>query len=302
MSATADRQRLPGLDTLRLLAMILITVQHGMSALDLYALTSPGGVNLGQLGVAVFCAISGYLAFHGRDVAPGHWFLTRLRQIFPAYWVAMLFSFMLTWAFQVKDFDTWQVASQMLGLGYFTHGWNLVNVVSWFISLILLCYLIAALAKWLRRPGIVLALASLVAWILVFQEWEVDLSRHILAFSLAGLLRLHGGRVWILAPLLISCPPWPQFSYAAIALMLVFLLAPWRGALPPLVKGMANHAYEFFLLHGIFLVGGTRLLPTHPLPGIALGIAAAMVAAIGLKRLIARGVPPWVNKPVRLIK
>jgi peptidoglycan/LPS O-acetylase OafA/YrhL len=302
MSVAADHQRLPGLDTLRLLAMLLVTVQHGMSALGLYEQTSPGGVNLGQVGVAIFCAISGYLAFHTRDDAPGRWFLARLQQIFPAYWVAMLFSFLLTWAFQVKDFDTWQFASQMLGLGYFTHGWELVNVVSWFISLILLCYLIATLAKWLRSPSALLALASLVTWVLVFQEWEVDFSRHILAFSLAGLLRLNGGRVWLLAPLLIVCPPWPQFSYGAIALVLLSLLTPWRGALPALVKCVANHVYEFFLLHGIFLVGGIRLLPAHPLMGIALGIAASTVAAIGLKRLIVRGMPLWLDKPVSLIK
>lgn len=304
MATAPSRQRLAGLDALRLAAMFLVTLQHAISALDRYDLTSVGGVNLGQLGVAIFCAISGYLAFHRSGDVPGRWLLARLRQIFPAYWVAMLFSFTVTWAFHVKTFTFGQFVSQMLGLGYFTHGWELVNVVSWFISLILLCYLIATLAKWLRQPSAILGMAILIAWGLVFLQWEVVLSRHVLAFSLAGLLRLHAPHArffWVAMPVLIACPPWPQFSYAALAMLLLMPLLAWQMALPRAIQAMADHVYEFFLLHGIFLVGGIRLLPAQPVLGMALGIAASLVGAIMLKRLI-DGVLKRVDKPVNLFK
>jgi len=301
MGDALSRQRRTGLDVLRLAAMLLVTLQHALSALDRYDLTSLGGVSLGQLGVAIFCAISGYLAFHGKDAAPGRWLLARLQQIFPAYWVAMLFSFMVTWVFHVKTFTFAQFVSQMLGLGYFTHGWELVNVVSWFISLILLCYLIAALAKWLRRPTAILGMASLVAWGLVYLQWEVDLSRHVLAFTLAGLLCLHAPRaplVWAAALLLIACPPWPQFSYAALAILLLFLFSTWHPPLLPVIQAMSNHVYEYFLLHGIFLVGGIRLLPAQPVLGVFLGIAASFVGAVVLKRLISE-IQKRAFRPVR---
>lgn len=302
--AAANRQRLAGLDALRLSAMLLVTLQHGLSALDRYDLTSPGGVNLGQAGVAIFCAISGYLAFRRDDEAPGRWLWARLAQIFPAYWLAMLFSFMVTWVFQVKPFTAAQFVSQMLGLGYFTHGWELVNVVSWFISLILLCYLIATLAKWLRAPAYVLGAASLVAWVLVYMRWEIDLSRHVLAFSLAGLLSLRAPRAWIVwlavAPLLF-CPPWPQFSYAALALAALAAMLAWRFTPPGIIQAMANHVYEFFLLHGIFLVGCIHFLPTRPLLGISLGIVASMGGAVGLRRLVA-GLPARLGHPVLQLK
>lgn len=294
MSAAAGSQHVPGLDYLRLFAMVLVTLQHALSALDRHALTLVVGVSLGQLGVALFCAISGYLAFAGAAGAagaPGPWLWRRLRQLFPAYWLAMLFSFLVTWLFQVKAITPGLFLSQMLGLGYFTHGWELVNVVSWFISLILLCYLIAALARASRRPAAVLGLASLIAGGLVFMQWEVDLSRHVLAFALAGLLRLHRPSALVLgagALLLLACPPWPQLAYAALALPLLALALAWDAAPRAVVGAMANHTYEYFLLHGIFLVGGVRLLPAHPLLGAFLGIGAAFIGALALKLLLVR--------------
>jgi peptidoglycan/LPS O-acetylase OafA/YrhL len=291
MSAAATRPHVPALDYLRLFAIVLVTLQHALSVLGRYDLTQVHGVSVGQLGVAIFCAISGYLAFSGGGDDPARWLLKRLRQLFPAYWLAMLFSFLVTWLFHVKAITPGLFLSQMLGLGFFTHGWALVNIVSWFISLILLCYLIAAIAKASRHPTAVLALASLVAWGLVFLHWEVDLSRHVLAFTLAGLLRLEQPRAWLVAagslPLL-ACPPWPQFTYAVFALLLLAALPVWRVSAGRAVRGVADHVYEYFLLHGMFIAGGIRLLPASPVLGVALGIGASLVGAFALKQLLAR--------------
>lgn len=263
-----------------------------MSVLDLYAHTNVFGISFGQIGVALFCAISGFLAF-GRGGEPvGRWFLARLQAIFPAYWLAMLFSFLVTWLFASKDFTAGQFVSQMLGLGFFTHGWQLVNVVSWFISLILLCYVVAAVARWSGQSMLVLMLTvALSAWLLATRA-EVDLSRHILPFAYGGILRLlptdrrHKVFPWLLA---LSLGWWialgPQFGYVAIGGMMLYLALLVRQPETKWIAKSSGYIYEYFLLHGIFLVGMTRFIPSHPLLGVAIAIAISIGCALLLRRL-----------------
>lgn len=291
----ANTHRQPGLDYLRLLAIVLVTVQHGMSVLGLYGQTDIRGVSYGQLGVAIFCAISGFLAFGRPGEAVGAWFFARLKGIFPAYWVAMLFSFLVTWVFHAKDFSTWQFVSQMLGLGYFTHGWNLVNIVSWFISLILLCYVIAALARMSGRPLGVLAMTALVAAALIVSHEEVDLSRHVLAFVLGGCVyllpvTLRNSAITLFVILLLAM--WLylslQFSYATLAVLALYVAVslPIPGSL--LMANLSRYIYEYFLIHGIFLVGMVRFMPSQPFVGVIIAILMSMASAYIIKRALSR--------------
>lgn len=287
--------RMAGLDWLRLLAIALVTIQHVMSVTGHYDKTNVYLLSYGQTGVAIFCAISGYLAFSKSHETTRIWLKRRLLAIYPAYWLAMLFSFSLTWAFNAKPFTLWQFLSQMLGLGYFTHGWELINVVSWFISLILLCYLIAAFARWTRHPLFVSAITILATTIFLSMKLEVDLSRHILAFALGGTLHLLPPKQnRILFPSLLACLAglwWQashQFGYAAISggLLWIFILMPvpqhsW-------VEHTAKYTYEYFLLHGIFLVGMVRLAPFNAIIGIILALLSSMLAAVLLKHLSLR--------------
>lgn len=284
MSARPATARQAGLDVLRLAAILLVTVQHGLSVNGHYEQAEVGGLSYGQMGVAIFCAISGYLAFVRPETGTGRWFLGRLKSLFPAYWLAMLFSFALTWAFHAKDFSAYQFVSQMLGLGYFTHGWNLVNIVSWFLSLILLCYVLAAAARASGRPAAVLALVFAVAAWLVASRTEVDLSRHVLAFSVGGLLRLAPPLPAPAAVAALAVPwlLWPslgiQFGYAALGGALLALALGSRPS-PAWLSGGAGYIYEYFLLHGIFLVGLARFLPDRPLAAAALAVLATLPAA-----------------------
>ena len=154
--------RIESFDYLRLFAMALVTIQHAMAVHGYYDQTTWRGVNVGQTGVAIFCALSGYLAFQLDLNKPLVWFKRRLVQIFPAYWVVTIVSFALTLIAGSKDV-TWSLfISQMLGTGFFTHGWELVNVVSWFVSLILLCYVIALVALFTGHVNSILILVIVV--------------------------------------------------------------------------------------------------------------------------------------------
>lgn len=285
--------RRASLDYLRFLAIALVTIQHSLSVLGFYSQATFLHLSPGQVGVALFCAISGYLAF-GRVGEPiSKWFLSRLTTLFPAYWLAMLFSFFVTWLFNAKDFSTWQFLSQMLGLGYFTHGWNLVNVVSWFISLILLCYVFAAIARVSGRPILVMLAVFAIAAIFVALQVEVTLSRHIMAFSVAGIIRLapDEARMPIMFSVLILSPAlWmtlgPQFGYVALSSILLLLALRDTTSLPWLEKA-THYIYEYFLLHGIFLVGFVKLFPAIPMISVLIAIVVSILAALALHYAVA---------------
>lgn len=285
--------RIAGLDWLRLFAIVLVTLQHALSVVGRYDQTSFYSISLGQTGVAIFCAISGYLAFGRANEPVQDWLWGRLRAIFPAYWLVMLFSFALTALFNIKSFSLWQFVSQMLGLGYFTHGWQLVNVVSWFISLILLCYVIAAAARASRQPLAALAVAFAVSAALVALRLEVDLSRHVIAFVIGASLRLsppHLRNRWLFVVLVGTLLLWwqvtYQFAYATLAGMLVWSVVAWPVPHLSGIERAAKYTYEYFLLHGVFLAGLTSLMPNQAVLGIVAAVLVSLIAAVVLQRVV----------------
>lgn len=119
--------RLSGIDLLRLGAMCLVTLQHALSLTQHDDWSSYFSMNVGQLGVAIFLAISALLAGSARR-PPIRWLLQRIGRLYPAYWLAMIACFAATWITRYRQFDAYQFVSQMLGTGLFTHPGNLVNV------------------------------------------------------------------------------------------------------------------------------------------------------------------------------
>ncbi|RMF85607.1 MAG: hypothetical protein D6739_04280 [Nitrospirae bacterium] len=281
---------LASLDLLRLLAITLVTAQHGLSVTDHFEATRVGPLSMGQLGVALFCALSGFLAFRDQRTA-GAWLWRRLTRIYPAYWIVMAASFLLTAATGKKPFDLFQVLSQMAGTGFFTHGWDLVNIVSWFVSLILLCYAVAFVGRATGRPRTVLvAAAAIAAWLLGGHR-EVSLSRHVLAFAGAGLYRLYGGRarrraLFLGLALLLGggMAIDPQFLYAAVSLALLATALAVPHLTLPYADTLAAYCYEYFLVHGIFLDGARVALPHHAAATIAVGVLLSAGASVLLKR------------------
>ena len=293
-NAPDQLSRCAGFDYLRLLAMALVTVQHGMTGAGYYDQTAWGPVSIGQSGVSLFCALSGYLAFQSgkQSASASAWLQKRLWQIYPAYWIATLAAFALTWIAGVKRFDTWLFLSQMLGTGYFTHGWELVNVVSWFISLILLCYVIAFVGKWLARPQLTLACAAVIAFALLATHTEAAISRHVLTFCIAGLVaqaRPRPGAMFALVVGLFGATWfWPLIFYAAFGLGMLAVARGWQAHATWMTRIMSPYVYEYFLVHGIFLAALAHFLPGPKLLSAAVAVALAMLAAVILKKLAAR--------------
>jgi len=278
----------PGIDALRIFALLLVTWQHAASVMGTYEETRWLGVSPGQLGVVVFCSISGYLAFikHPDDIFG--WIRKRLIRIYPAYWIVTIVAFALSIVFATKNISLGQFISQMLGTGYFTHGWNLVNVVSWFISLILLCYAIAAFAWWTTKPEVILILLIIATIISCLLHTEVTLSRHLIAFGLAGYFSLRNNTHAALAIGLIFSAIGilheSQLFYAGFGSLCItaikFISVPDRK----FIKSLSYYSYEYFLLHGIFLVGVSRFI-SNPWLMVAVSVTGSCVASIMLSKL-----------------
>jgi peptidoglycan/LPS O-acetylase OafA/YrhL len=298
--ALKSRQsRHAGLDLLRLLAMGIVVMQHGLTAVGHYdwTLMTQSGVSIGQFGVAIFCAVAGWFALADRD-PPGRWLMARVAKIYPAYWLATLFAFVLALAIG-RPVTAWLFVSQMAGTGFFTHGWDLVNVVSWFISLILLCYVLAAVGRFSANPAGVMAIIGGIAVVLVAFQLEISLSRHIIVFAAAAAIRA-GGRPRLLLGVAILMIPLlavqPSFVYAIVALPALWVFRERVNIDSAFVTILAGYVYEFFLLHGIFLAGAAALTASAPL-AIALGIGCAMPAAVLLKHTVI-----WLSSTLRSLE
>jgi len=277
-----------GLDLLRIFALLLITWQHAASALGFYAATQWRLISPGQAGVAIFCGVSGLLAFSSRPASPWQWFRRRLARIFPAYWLVTLVAFGLAFAWSAKKISVGLFVSQMLGVGYFTHGWELINVVSWFVSLIILCYALAAIAWQSDFPKTFLGVVALLAATLCALRYEVDLSRHLLSFALVALIPLGVSRslLGLLGLALLAAGVFvdPQFFYCGLALSLILPVLRWPVDEPALVSKAGGYAYEYYLVHGIFLAGAVKLI-ANPLYAVSVALALSSITAIVLHRL-----------------
>jgi peptidoglycan/LPS O-acetylase OafA/YrhL len=292
-----------GLDLLRLGAVMLVTTQHVLSLTDHELWMTFRSLNAGQLGVAIFLGVSALLGSksHRRPVP---WLAQRLRRIYPAYWLAMIFSFTLVWLTGYKTFSAGQFVSQMLGTGLFTHPHSLVNVPTWFVSLLLVCYIGLFFGRLTRHPLLVdLALvAALLSWgtskalpwpwfhLLTFFATSalalaVPANHRMTGFIAAGLLLLP------LSPLSVV------FAYTGLSLLLIGASAG-ISAIPRAVGKIAEYSYEYYLLHGVFLLGAVTALRNHPVIAAACGVSLAFLSAILLHRVVDHAMR-WSAPPPR---
>lgn len=219
----------------------------------------------------------------------GEWVKSRIIRIFPAYWIVTIGAFVLTLLLGGKNISWGLFVSQMLGLGYFTHGWELVNVVSWYLSLLMLCYLLFLISGWMKHPSYFNILLISVCLVLVMTRTEVDLSRHISSFFLGGMLTWSASRKYVvLATVLLFCSGLGydhQLFYAGFSVLVlgVFVFVNKKDQL--LFRISSKYSYEYFLLHGIFLAGCIRVFPEEMI-AIPLAIVLSMISAVILNRFL----------------
>lgn len=283
-----------GLDYLRVLAVVLVTIQHAAAATETSAWMTWNGINVGQLGVAIFLAISGFLSSQSR-LPPWPWLVQRLRRIYPALWIAMAFGFWLTWLSGYKKFDAYQVISQMLGLGLFTHPDNLVNTATWFISLLLVCYVGVFVARLLNAPALIGLAVSLGLLAAAFWVTDPDFVVHAFTFSVAFVVaeRMPAAKssklLFLSGALTVIVGMSWQPTFLGAGLALVAVGAALRISLAPrMVRVLADLSYEYYLLHGVFLVGAVRGFASPPAVRLLAALVGAVIAAKCLRMLTHR--------------
>lgn len=285
------RPNLVGLDIVRVLAMGMVVMQHALSIAGRDDLAVVAGLSIGQLGVAMFLAVSGLLSLESRR-APGSWFAQRLFRIYPAFWIAMVGSFCLAMLSGYKNASVGQIISQMLGTGLWTHSNDLVNSPTWFVSLILACYFATFLSRLTQRPGLVALVSSAGFTFLVARDSAPWLLSHALTYSVASAIAAYAfgktrrtlslslATVLFIPALLVQ----PAFGYTAVSLIFIeiSLLFQTRSRI---IKLAADYSYEFYLIHGVALAGALTAFRSSPVLAVVAALMCTGVAAVILNHV-----------------
>src|SRR5256886_8225283 len=132
----SNRERQPGLDLLRALAIIVVVLYHAA----LFGFKLPGRVDrFGWIGVDLFFILSGYLIggqllaplARGRHINLGRFFARRALRILPAYLVILAIYIFLPWWREYPEMTPWWkfiISVQNIGLHggtAFSHAWSL---------------------------------------------------------------------------------------------------------------------------------------------------------------------------------
>jgi len=284
MSTTAAR--IFGFDWLRVLALLLVTVFHGLVLLDLQSWTQIAGMSMGSLGVSLFLALSGALI--GMDDRPAiAWLVARLKKIYPAYWIATAFAFVATAASGYKPINLVQFLWQISGIGLY-YSEDLINVATWFIGLLLTLYFSVFLARLTLYSDLILQGFAIGSAGLVLLHSSGGFFGYCVAFY-GGLLAFRT-RVPVKSLLALAIPSAVlsgadrEFLYIATVWSLLAASLAIRRV-PRMIGWISKYSYEFYLCHGIFLVGGLKFLGTGTLSlqsvvALIVGILAATFTAV----------------------
>jgi hypothetical protein len=298
-----------GLDLVRLCAMGLVAWQHVQVAEGIDPRAWLSDLDPGELGVTAFCALSGYLAGMSESVPTGAWLRRRLDRIFVPYWMALLAVLLLNLFLQHEPMTLGLVASQVAGVAHFTHPGQVVGAPFWFVTLILVCYGLAALErsgpKYVTWP-MVLAIAALGCM------FDVRLFRHVGSFLLglawlqgpnpAGLPRGANSLVLGLVPVGVATlvaggaiTPGDQLCPVVGGVTVLLGLLP-LGESPRWLSRVSYGTYHFFLVHAFVYRGLAEYAGLGLWANVVWGTLAGMVAAWGLlwiEERLRRGWSAW---------
>ena len=176
----AHRDRQPGLDLLRALAVLVVTIYHAA----LFGFQTPGRFDrFGWIGVDLFFVLSGYL-IGGQLLAPfarrqpielGRFFARRALRILPAYLAVVAIYFLLPgWREYPTISPLWKflVSVQNIGLRggtAFSHAWSLAVEDQFYLLLPVIVLLLA------RRPRAAFLLPCLLVLLGLALRWYLAL-------------------------------------------------------------------------------------------------------------------------------
>ena len=174
------RERQPGLDLLRALAIIIVVIYHA----GIMGFPLPGRVHrFGWIGVDLFFVLSGYLIggqllaplARGRHINLGRFFARRALRILPAYLVILAIYIFLPWWREYPEMTPWWkfiISVQNIGLHggtAFSHAWSLAVEDQFYLLLPLILLFVN---RWRRAAVIIpcvivlggIALRTFLAW------------------------------------------------------------------------------------------------------------------------------------------
>jgi len=282
-----DRERQPGLDLLRALAIIVVVVYHAA----LFGFKLPGRVDrFGWVGVDLFFVLSGYL-IGGQLLAPlargepinfSRFFARRALRILPAYFVVLAIYFGLPSWREYPEMSPWWkfiISVQNIGLHggtAFSHAWSLAIEDQFYLLLPLALLFIS---RW-PRFGLI------IPFVVVFGGIAL---RAFLAGQNAGDdgVSFRGFQLWI------YYPTWTRLDPLAFGV----ILAAIEKFRPAWWKRLMNCAVWLWLpafaaiVYGLYL--GEREILTvtacvWQFPLIAFGMAALLVCVVSPRLLFGR--------------
>jgi len=288
------QRRIEGFDALRVFALLLVLTSHLQSLWGSSAWTKIYGLDIGQIGVSSFLAISGAL-IGGDSRTPSEWLFARLMRIYPAYWIVTVVAFAATALTGYKQIEPMQFLWQMTGQGlYFMT--DMVNVATWFIGLLIALYFSIYLFKRLGRMIEGITVCSLICLgIVMINEYESYFA-HALAFYVS--VGFSKSKRWeqlrwpLIGLLLALAIPNRILGYPAIGLLGVYA-AQFVDKVPNLIKLFARYSYEFYLMHGIFLVGAKKLLGENTRTSLSVAMIVLSIATTWFAAAVLHEILRW---------
>ena len=274
-----NRERQPGLDFLRALAIVVVVIYHSA----LFGFKLPERVDrFGWIGVDLFFVLSGYLIggqllvplAHGQQINLGRFFARRALRIIPAYFVILaVYAFLPSWREYPEMSPLWKfiVSVQNIGLHggtAFSHAWSLAVEDQFYLLLPLVLVLVS---RWPRTRFIIPCVIVLGGIMLrAFLAWQ-NLTEIGVSFR--------GFQTWI------YYPTWTRLDPLVFGVVLAAIekfrpqwwrclmnLAPWL-----LLPGLALIVCALYLGEGDYL---TIAASIWQFPLIAIGMAALLICAV----------------------
>jgi len=274
-----DRERQPGLDLLRALAIIVVVIYHA----GIMGFPMPGRVHRwGWIGVDLFFVLSGYLiggqllALLVRDqrINLGRFFVRRALRIMPAYFVILaIYIFLPSWREYPDMYPWWKFLLSVQNIGLhggtaFSHAWSLAVEDQFYLAL---PFILLFANRW-PRAAVIIPCVIFFGGILLRTFFACQNPAEVSGVAFRSY------QAWIYYPTWTRLDP--LVFGVALAAIEKFRPAWWRQLMNSAVwlwlPALALIVYALWLGEGEFL---TITSVVWQFPLLALGFAALLICA-----------------------